>query len=930
MCEKIAQLTKVVSNLHSETEDAREREKELEEEQSNAIELCRADAARKILETHSKWHEEVNEKERFERIANDLEAKTCKMQSVVDDALREIIREAESKSDALNKKMGELEILFKQSEKKEMEQKRAMERNVSETNEKIVKEMELRQSLEEEKTRIEREKREWESKAEHLERSMETRRIEFENKVNELKTAEKKYEEIVEEYKILETKGKESVRALIKEHESQTALNAEKFKRGCETLEKNFQKESLLYREECKQEVDSVREALETRLRRQIDACDVLTREVEALKENVRKERSLSEDLQTKLQNEINSRIKLQDMSEELKKRLDDVYASREGCAKKNAEQLSVIETLERRLETAVCDKRGVNEELCKLEDALQATRLALQNEEKRARELESTNADFELRHVQTRENSMAISKQHKEELFQLDSKLRREHESEIEIMQKQHKCALEDALTSRHEHLQMQKKDFERKSALANEEMTEKLRQANEENKMLTQALREHESQASKFEHTIQELGTSHVSEVNRLNAERRTMSLEAEASRARETNFREEILSLQKENERANEAVRNVKEEMNTRLREARDIFNEEKEALCVSFERSHKSALIDAEKVLDSEKRKADLAFENKTRTMNEDFTRRLSREIDEAIEATKNIHDAEMQDMITVHERKLVDMNAEKERVIREIESDREETIAQLNRSHEGTVSNLRKELEESARANEAKISGMEVYFQSQTKQITTSYQNNLEESLRALESRLENIRISENKAWAKSLEEVKMAHQSDVDESNARESALLSKIQALNDQISAERSVNALEKEKLSENHRDFISNLRKEHRNYVEHMKTVHRDIIEEERLTTESANASSEKWKLKYNARESRESDVRKIRMLETELSKATADYNESERKLRAMQEEVLRREISCAKGIGFDIPTLRTKEGIVTIDRSKMKVKF
>ena len=67
------------------------------------------------------------------------------MQSVVDDALHEIIREAESKSDALNKKMGELEILFKQSEKKEMEQKRAMERNVSETNEKIVKEMELRQ-----------------------------------------------------------------------------------------------------------------------------------------------------------------------------------------------------------------------------------------------------------------------------------------------------------------------------------------------------------------------------------------------------------------------------------------------------------------------------------------------------------------------------------------------------------------------------------------------------------------------------------------------------------------------------------------------------------------------------------------------------------------------------------------------------------------
>lgn len=154
------------------------------------------------------------------------------------------------------------------------------------------------------------------------------------------------------------------------------------------------------------------------------------------------------------------------------------------------------------------------------------------------------------------------------------------------------------------------------------------------------------------------------------------------------------------------------------------------------------------------------------------------------------------------MINVHERKLVDMNAEKERVIREIESDREETIAQLNRSHEGTVSNLRKELEESARANEAKISGMEVYFQSQTKQITTSYQNNLEESLRVLESRLENIRISENKAWAKSLEEVKMAHQSDVDESNARESALLSKIQALNDQISAERSANCTREGKI--------------------------------------------------------------------------------------------------------------------------------
>ena len=88
MCEKIAQLTKVVSNLHSETEDAREREKEMEEEHSNTIELCRADAARKVLETHSKWREEANEKERFERIANELEAKTRIMQSGVDEALR--------------------------------------------------------------------------------------------------------------------------------------------------------------------------------------------------------------------------------------------------------------------------------------------------------------------------------------------------------------------------------------------------------------------------------------------------------------------------------------------------------------------------------------------------------------------------------------------------------------------------------------------------------------------------------------------------------------------------------------------------------------------------------------------------------------------------------------------------------------------------
>ena len=69
-------------------------------------------------------------------------------------------------------------------------------------------------------------------------------------------------------------------------------------------------------------------------------------------------------------------------------------------------------------------------------------------------------------------------------------------------------------------------------------------------------------------------------------------------------------------------------------------------------------------------------------------------------------------------------------------------------------------------------------------------------------------------------------------------------------------------------------------------------MKAIHRDTIEEERLNTTSANANSEKWKRKYNARESRECDVLKIRALETQLSKATADYLESEKKRKAMQE--------------------------------------
>ena len=489
MCEKIAQLTKVVSNLHSETEDAREREKEMEEEHSNTIELCRADAARKVLETHSKWREEANEKERFERIANELEAKTRIMQSGVDEALREIIREAESKSDALNEKMEELEILFKLSEQKEREQKQTIEHTVSETNKKLLKEMELRQSLEEEKSRIERERQAWETKAEHLEEVVEARRIEVESKDEKLKSMEIKYEEMLNEYKTLETKGKESVRALMEEHESQTALNAEKFKRGCESLERNFKKESLFYREECNKEVNSVREALESRLLRQVDACDVLSREVEALKENVKKEQSLSLDLQKKLQNEISSSVKLRNMNEELKKQLDIVHASREDGMKVNTEQSNVIETLERRLETALSDKRGIAENLRKLEDVRHATHLALEKEKKVARDLAIANADFEQRHVQTLENSMAISKQHKEELFELDSKLRREHESEIEILQEQHKCALEDALASRHEHLQTQKRDFER-NCVKQKKKTKRSRKRSESTSLKLQIL--------------------------------------------------------------------------------------------------------------------------------------------------------------------------------------------------------------------------------------------------------------------------------------------------------------------------------------------------------------------------------------------------------------------------------------------------------
>jgi len=127
-----------------------------------------------------------------------------------------------------------------------------------------------------------------------------------------------------------------------------------------------------------------------------------------------------------------------------------------------------------------------------------------------------------------------------------------------------------------------------------------------------------------------------------------------------------------------------------------------------------------------------------------------------------------------------------------------------------------------------------------------------------------------------------------------------------------------------DREKLIETNRDFVQNLKREHRSYVDNMKVIHKETIEEERLSTKSTIASFEKWKLKYNARESRDSDIRKIRMLETALSKITESFENSEKQRKQMQEDYLKREISLAKGIGFSVPTLRTKEGIVTIDRN------
>ena len=78
---------------------------------------------------------------------------------------------------------------------------------------------------------------------------------------------------------------------------------------------------------------------------------------------------------------------------------------------------------------------------------------------------------------------------------------------------------------------------------------MTEKLRQANEEN-VCSRKLREHESQASKFEHTIQNMKIHMFQSADSIPNGKRFHS--KEASRARETNLGGN-LSLQKENERA-----------------------------------------------------------------------------------------------------------------------------------------------------------------------------------------------------------------------------------------------------------------------------------------------------------------------------------------------------------------------------------------
>ena len=187
MCEKIAQLTKVVSNLQSETEDAREQEKELNEEHVNVIELCRADGAAKILETHARWREEVSEKERFERMASSLEEKTMKMKRIIDGELNKVIRQ-ESKTKALNEKMEELESVFKQSH-------HTQTKCLNESNENLRKETETRQTLQQYKIKIEREKCALEIKVKNVERSGEILVTDFERKAVELEQLNRDFEE---------------------------------------------------------------------------------------------------------------------------------------------------------------------------------------------------------------------------------------------------------------------------------------------------------------------------------------------------------------------------------------------------------------------------------------------------------------------------------------------------------------------------------------------------------------------------------------------------------------------------------------------------------------------------------------------------------------------------------------------------------------
>ena len=928
MCEKIAQLTQVVSNLHSETEDFRERERELEEEHYEEIELCRANAASKILETHAKWRMELTEKERFAEMAKELEDKQTNMQSTNDDKLSAIITKAEEKQTALTRKMKELEEIFAKAEE-------VQTNTLSETKSKLYQEIERRQTSQEEKIKIEQEKIALEKKMKDMahkindyERKLtelEMNKNDLEHERNEqMQTSDRKYNEAIKDYKILETKQKEAARAQAEEHEVQITQLAEKFKRKCEELEGSFQNESLKNQTQYRDEVVSVREALEMRLRRQVEACDVLRRDADALKETVQKERLQSKELHEKLQNETDVNTNLQNMVIELREELDIATLSRSENSKQVSEQLNIIKTLEKRIKNASLKETELDEKLQNLEYSVQKRKLELEDEKARTQELESVIKSFELRHVQTLENSMAISKQQKEELFQLDMKLREEHKEEIELLKQHQTRALQDTLSSRQKHVLQQQKIFERETALAREEMEEKLRKADQENKTLKKALEEHELQASKFEHVIKECQDAQDLERNRHDAERRAMSLEAEASKSRELQFREDILNMHKENNALTDTVLKLKDEMKTKSREAHEIFNEEKRTIFAAFDRSLRSSLVDAENVFESEKRKIAQAHDQKIRKINEDFERKLSQEIDDAIETIKGIHAIEINELVNMNEKREFELKENNERSIREVASERDENIASLTAARDELVSELKKEIANIVKANELKISGMETYFESQKTQMIKENEEKLELSLRSLESRLENIRNSGNDAWAKSLEELKLAYETDVQDYLTRESTLLSEINAINDRMNIEKEKTMKDREKLIETNRDFVQNLKREHRSYVDNMKVIHKETIEEERLSTKSAIASFEKWKLKYNARESRDSDIRKIRMLKTALSKITESFENSEKQRKQMQEDYLKREISLAKGIGFSVPTLRTKEGIVTIDRN------